>query len=94
MFRRLYNRAWSRGTNRIGLVVAIADSSLRMPPFQTPKPAPGVPNPVSRVSHLFQRQLQISNDVVPVFEANGDPDSFWVHSKCPFLGVGQGGVRH
>ena len=55
---------------------------------------PRVPSPGCRSSHLFQRQFQVADDVVPIFQADGEADALRVHSEGAFLLVGQGRVGH
>ena len=39
--------------------------------------------------HLLQGDLQISNNVVPIFEAKGHADALGMHAEGAFLLVGQ-----
>ena len=65
----------------------IPDSRFRIP-------NPESRAPVSRNSHFFQRQFQVADDVVPIFQADGQADAFRVHSEGALLLVGQGRVGH
>ena len=50
--------------------------------------------PQPPLSHLFQGQFQVADDVVPIFQADRKADAFRVHSEGAFLLVGERRVGH